>query len=60
MRKIWVILQATEEDEQSPYPHLSLSLSFNFITNIRQLNVIRSILYVLGRMKASKMFEVKD
>lgn len=58
MRKIWVILQATEEDEQSPYPHLSLS--FNFITNIRQLNVIRSILYVLGRMKDSKMFSVKD
>lgn len=44
---------------KAPTP-ISLSLSFNFITNIRQLNVIRSILYVLGRMKASKMFEVKD
>lgn len=44
---------------EAPTP-TSFFFSFNFITNIRQLDLIRSILCVLGHTEDSKMYTAKN
>lgn len=46
-------------DEQSHRPPL-LSFSFNFITNVKQLDLIRPILCVLGHREDSKMYTAEN